>query len=360
MGRKLIELFFTASCWIIVGIMIGYWFYKYEVEDRDIGVVDYVPLEEANEVEMPMATICLMQPFIEKNIKQVNPSANSTAYLDYLEGNIFEETYHGIDYEKVTLNIFDYFLFATEVWPNESDTNRSRPLSLQHEYVFSGFHSKARHEKCFPLQIALPHSRNIQGVGMTFDRKRLLKDWKNSLNRETRFCLKPHYPWQYFLGLKPECWDWMILKNIKDITIKIEELEVIKRRNTRNKRCADNSNAYDKMLLKKHILAHGCRAPSINLFDSYPICNSTKKISESKMTYGKAKSIALLKPCNRISTIRYTLPDTKLNITQVNSNFVIRIEYPDEIKIISQVKEVDIHTLIGNIGGYFGLFLGTR
>ena len=41
-----------------------------------------------------------------------------------------------------------------------------------------------------------------------------------------------------------------------------------------------------------------------------------------------------------------------------NTTFKIRMEYPDEIKTISQVKEVDIHSLIGNIGGYLGLFLG--
>ena len=31
---------------VIVAIMIGYWLYKFEIEDRDIGVVDFVPLDE--------------------------------------------------------------------------------------------------------------------------------------------------------------------------------------------------------------------------------------------------------------------------------------------------------------------------
>ena len=34
------------------------------------------------------------------------------------------------------------------------------------------------------------------------------------------------------------------------------------------------------------------------------------------------------------------------------------IEYPQYVRIISQSKDVDIHALIGNIGGYVGLFLG--
>ena len=32
--------------------------------------------------------------------------------------------------------------------------------------------------------------------------------------------------------------------------------------------------------------------------------------------------------------------------------------YPEYIRIITQSKDVDIHALIGNIGGYVGLFLG--
>ena len=36
----------------------------------------------------------------------------------------------------------------------------------------------------------------------------------------------------------------------------------------------------------------------------------------------------------------------------------IYIQYPEDIKIITQDKEIDIHGLIGNCGGYLGLFLG--
>ena len=49
--------------------MVGYWFYKYEVEDRDIGVVDYVPLEDADEIKFPDASICIHYPYLQKNLK---------------------------------------------------------------------------------------------------------------------------------------------------------------------------------------------------------------------------------------------------------------------------------------------------
>ena len=180
------------------------------------------------------------------------------------------------------------------------------------------------------------------------------------ISSQTEFCLKPHYPGQFFLGHKPDCWNWMLVKSVKDITIKIEELDIIKRRNSRKKLCEEDSNLYEHMLLERHRYLNGCRNPSDSASYYYPICNSTKKISESVITYTTAKSISLTKPCNRISAIRYTLPNNGeyLTGTHQNGSFTIRMEYPDEIKVIAQVKEVDIHTLIGNIGGYFGLFLG--
>ena len=38
--------------------------------------------------------------------------------------------------------------------------------------------------------------------------------------------------------------------------------------------------------------------------------------------------------------------------------FPLIIYYPDKVKYVTQYQAIDIHALIGNIGGYIGLFLG--
>ena len=38
--------------------------------------------------------------------------------------------------------------------------------------------------------------------------------------------------------------------------------------------------------------------------------------------------------------------------------FSFTIEYPEQVKVITQSQAVDGHSLVGNIGGYIGLFLG--
>ena len=59
-----ISKIFQMLCCIVVLIMVGYWLYKFKIEDRDIGVVDYELLEKA-EVDFPAVSICFRNPFLE-------------------------------------------------------------------------------------------------------------------------------------------------------------------------------------------------------------------------------------------------------------------------------------------------------
>ena len=60
-------------------------------------------------------------------------------------------------------------------------------------------------------------------------------------------------------------------------------------------------------------------------------------------------------PCQEMPNIEFehfTLKTTSQNV------YHIKIAYPEKGKVITQLQEVDVHSLIGNIGGYIGLFLG--
>ena len=72
--------------------------------------------------------------------------------------------------------------------------------------------------------------------------------------------------------------------------------------------------------------------------------------------YMQAKSFDIPKPCERITKMEKEMHHGK-NI-EYSKIWFLKIDYPDEFKVIAQSKEVDVHSLIGNIGGYFGLFLG--
>ena len=62
------------------------------------------------------------------------------------------------------------------------------------------------------------------------------------------------------------------------------------------------------------------------------------------------------KACHRFSKILFT--NQRFLSSTESQTWTLTIGYPDDIRIITQYQEVDVHSLIGNIGGYIGLFLG--
>ena len=77
LGRRNLKIIFNLICIITVGCMAGYWLHKYKITDRDIGVVDYVQIEEAeDEVKLFVTSICFQDPFIEKNLEELSLENN--------------------------------------------------------------------------------------------------------------------------------------------------------------------------------------------------------------------------------------------------------------------------------------------
>ena len=64
------------------------------------------------------------------------------------------------------------------------------------------------------------------------------------------------------------------------------------------------------------------------------------------------------KSCTRASKIAFHQQGGAHSKDEVSDHWDFSIIYPEEVRLITQSKEVDVHTLIGNIGGYIGLFLG--
>ena len=62
------------------------------------------------------------------------------------------------------------------------------------------------------------------------------------------------------------------------------------------------------------------------------------------------------RPCQELSNVVFTSTSVR-NPSEVQRPRLY-VSFPDRIKTITQFKSVGVHDLIGNIGGYIGLFLG--
>ena len=356
--KRNVKLFFTFGCIIIVAIMIGYWFYKFEIEDRDIGVVDFVPLDEGTDINLPFVTLCFIDPFIDERLKNLTSNINEESYLQYLKGDLYDRRLQTLEYSSLTFDLGDYFMYAEDRWRNQSSF-RNSSLSIEHKEVFSGFYFNS-FVKCFSLEFGMENNRYLKRIRFHYNLSKLISDWKPVLINATedsylRVYYKIHYPGHFLLGDYPAYFDLHPTSIFQSIYI--EELELLRRRNTRKKKCLRKNTRYDSAVIDKYLLETKCRVPYLLMNRKVAPCNSGEKMKNGMLSYEKVKSFNIPKSCERIAKMMLIKKSKKKDYGNSTTwNFMIH--YPDEFKVIMQSKEVDIHSLIGNIGGYLGLFLG--
>ena len=82
-------------------------------------------------------------------------------------------------------------------------------------------------------------------------------------------------------------------------------------------------------------------------------------MSESIFEFTEAGKDGLV-PCQELSQYSFIL--NKFNASEDPtldpSTLTLFIQYPDNMKVITQSRLIGLHAIIGYIGGYIGLFLG--
>ena len=323
---------------------------------------------EKADVEYPSVSICLEDPFVEKELKKVDQNfsfpLNKKSYLKFLKGESFDENLiNEIEYDNVTINLNEYILYAIFQFRNESSYRVVTSEKLfNHKVTFNGFYIYGIFAKCFAPAISKLEYPNLKYFEIFYNSTRLLNDLSISILEKQRVHMNVHYPEQFLLeahggnGLLSS----MLRHSIKQGTrLSITDMEIIKRRRNRNHDCTQNWKQFDSLVLDRHVKLIGCRPPYIQSVKSKgnenvtPPCKTEKKLKESKFDFYKARTDYYPKACHRVSRVNYFV---KPYLVQLN--WRVKILYPEEVKMITQSKEVDIHALIGNIGGYVGLFLG--
>ena len=342
---------FTIMCIVITISMVGYWFYKFAAEDRDIGVVDYQSFEESSSNPFPVVTFCFDDIFIPSNMPN---KINVTEYTQYLQGEFTKEIYGKIDYSNITMDLGDYFLYGQVKWSNET-IYRDNVLVFTHTNNFNGFYYWGSFRKCFEVSSNIEDHRYVKEVNLFYNKSKLLSDLESDYPLSLFFNI--HYPGQFLLAPNDpthininEGWD--------NYNVWIEDVELLKSRNSQRRTCTPDIRtlSYDNQVLQKHIKHNGCRPPYLRQYKEFPVCKTQKKLKDAMYSFNEVRRKYIPISCNRISKIYYS-PHEAVEL-EVNSTWSFLLVFPDYHRIITQSKEVDIHSLIGNIGGYVGFFLG--
>jgi len=169
-----------------------------------------------------------------------------------------------------------------------------------------------------------------------------------------------------------------IEKQIKDggknstTSLQVRDVEVIQHRNTKHDRCY-RWKEYDNVYLEKIMKSVGCKPFYANLSSEYPFCNS---INDMKAFWDTGvKDIENIPPpCIELRKCDVEVEDTATDATKedkifpgigeklqnTSSWFRISVDIIGKtFKNIEQNRAYTFQTLVGNAGGYVGLFIGT-
>ena len=268
--------------------MIGYWFYKFSVEDRDIGVVDYESFENTD-IDLPILSICVKNPFHEKKIRLLDPHLNGLAYLKYLIGAIDEVKFHDIEYENVSIDINEYFSSVRILYRNESSATIRSPRK-RHVAIFDGIDHTGYFVKCFSHELDTHERVNIVKAKYYYNISRLFSDLGNSIRKDQRMILGVYYPGQFLMKMG----GGYILRTSgrNDIAgMFIQDIEFLKSRKKRSRDCMVDWKSYDSLVLKKHIEENGCIAPYHGSYDTYARCRNKTEMKRYLYSFSKVKEI---------------------------------------------------------------------
>ena len=347
---------FKLSYFGTTTFMISYWIYKFQVKDEDVSLVEFKLLEDTEYNELPIVSMCIENPFLSDELKQINPNINESLYNAYLHGELVDKKLTDIDYNNVTINVFDHLLKWGVQWRNGSVTwNITNTVNIH--ITFNGFYEDV-FWKCFGMKANDEYYRDVKYIEVYFKRHKLLE---GSMRISHNFVLYKHYPNQLLLGSLDEG-AWFFKNRTKGQPafheLIIGETQILEKRNKAKDPCMTDGKYYDDFVLKKHIKQNECQAPYHMVHKDVPVCTTKAQMTAYKYEFSKLKGKYTPHPCRRVANIAWVTNIHEAYWVDDRYSLVVQIIYPDQLKIITQSKAVDIHTFIGNIGGYIGLFLG--
>lgn len=354
---------------------------KYSLND-DVSQVTFQEFHTSEESLYPSITICLTSIFYKGKFKYYGEGINISTYADFMNGEYWDDRMLKVDYDRVTLN-FSNYLMGIGMWtPDWRFRQGEKYFLYDHRNIVKGNSTKTNKSidnvdgwtpmfydsykgidgKCFTIDIPYIPSQKVWTFGAVFNSAIFPGGIRPSYYK---FGVKAHYPGQLIDSkMNKYVWKEINLNTSKYVAMrfKIQKLEVMKHRKTRNYNCNMKMEENDKMRIRNMFEDIGCKPPWYKENEFVPVCKNKEKIK----AFLKLNPTRYVPPCQSIYKILETyhelgrIEDWKQEwLNEVYSLFEVMLEFQDGTYMeIRQIRAYPMQALVGDIGGYLGLFLG--
>jgi hypothetical protein len=298
-----------------------------------------------------------------------------------LRGEHWDDRMIGIDYDNVTSN-FENYLLGIAMWTPDWRYLEGKEYFLYDHYKMkrdivgnntlestNGYNWKPKFytsyrgatQKCFTADIPYMHDEKVWTFGIVFDREFFpegIRPWADD------FGVKIHYSGQFF-NAKMQKYLWTYLGNFTywlNMRFKVQKLEVIRNRETKKRPCNKNWKKDDKNIMNEKIKRVGCKPSHWKMDSVIPMCKFKNQMEE----FSKFDMTLYQPPCQSIQKILHTYEELEILVdytsewrNEIYGIYEVIIEFQDGTFMeVQQVRDYGILDVVGDIGGYLGLFLG--
>ena len=352
---------FGFSCFAAALGMTIYWCFKFW-QDEDLCLVDFKTFSNSKDVQTPVLSFCFWNPIEESRLKLYNDTFTKKDYIAYLSGKKYFNGMEKVSFDEVTINLSTFYRNNPIRFRNGTFILSKTFLSGSIETTFSGWFGP-KIFKCFGLPVKHKESAEVWfnfGLDM-FPNGIRPGPWKDM--QPSTFI---HQPNALLLSgdTYKHIWPKRETNSSFFMSFVLTNIDVLKRRNKRNQPCVEGQFNFDQEAFNKHGDKFGCKPPYLNMQRNQSVCHSRENIKQSVFDMTSLNPEELKVPCNTYENVNFRFLESDFSWSQRGNPTVgemtVGFKIPERFKEISQVKAVDIQTVIGNAGGYVGLFLGNQ
>ena len=362
--------------------MIAYCVNKFML-DEDTSTVKFYSFDGKGTNIYPTLSLCFRGSGIFDNFKIREQTLSKVGYASYLDGKEWDSKLVNVNYDNVSLD-------ARKIVESVTVSSRNFDDKPIFKYIRKGKRNakalpfkesfRSARAKCYSFELNVLTIPKLDGDQMS----RLSLTIKNYHGGVNHFMKKNpgSLNLDIFLTYPNQLMRSFPVMQIKKINeqkgptiaeFRLYGMEVVQKRSKSNDICKSNWIEDDKEIINDLISKVGCRHNHWISINNLPICQAQEELAKLKVPdiniVDKKFLEEYLSPCRKIQTVigmgnfgKFEDSNAKLHREKASngSSFVKLVIHfkAMEYKLIRDVKSFNEESLIGNLGGYCGLFLG--
>lgn len=358
---SVVEKSFFLICVITtVGLTI-YCIYQYS-RNEDVSQISFKQYHEDEDSIYPAISLCLTD-YLNRTV--LKDGSSEKEYKNFMKGKSWSDEMSKIDYDDAIIDINDYILAIAQSFHDKENDEWGQTTYLPKAGMTGWkplfYPSLSLPEwRCWTFEIDYKDNQMVSSFFLSI-RSNIFRD---SIRKPYgNFMISLSYPGQ-IAGAKVTKYNWMPMNYTQyRMEFEIENVVILKQRQKQGNRCNDDWKSNDELAEKRFVEAMGCIPIFLNVSSSLPKCIRHTEYATAIKQNGFSLS---LEPCQRVEKVMYSYNEyqtytnvSSWGVAETTEMFEIAMLFQgNTFMFIEQTRSYDVQTLVGNAGGYVGLFLG--